>query len=97
MVESEIRCNALTNHACSLRFEHLDECLLRDVDLSDAFHPFFSFLLFLQQLSLARNIAAVAFRGYIFSQCRNALTRNNFPANSGLDRHLIELSRDYFL
>src|SRR4030095_1936772 len=81
----------------SLRFEHLDERLLRNIDLPDALHPFLSFLLFLQQLPLARNIAAVAFRGYIFSQRRNALTRNNFSANSRLNRHLIELSWDHFL
>src|SRR4029079_6392043 len=81
----------------SLRFEHLDKSLLRNVNLPDAFHPFLAFLLFLQKLSLTRNIAAVAFRSYIFSQRRNALTRNNFSANSCLDRHSIELSRDPFL
>ncbi len=32
----------------SLGFKHLDECLLGDVDFPNAFHPFFSFLLFLQ-------------------------------------------------
>ena len=52
----------------SLRFEHLNERLLRNVDLPDAFHPFFSFLLFLQQFPFARDIAAVAFRGHVFSQ-----------------------------
>ena len=53
----------------SLCFQHLDECLLRDIDLPDALHSFLSFFLFLQQLPLTRDIAAVAFRGYIFSQC----------------------------
>ena len=32
----------------SLRFQHLNERLLRNVDFPDAFHSFFSFLLFLQ-------------------------------------------------
>jgi hypothetical protein len=31
-----------------LRFEHLDERLLRNVDFPDAFHAFFPFFLFLQ-------------------------------------------------
>ena len=34
--------------SASLRFEHFYECFLRDVDFPDAFHPFFSFFLFLQ-------------------------------------------------
>ena len=32
----------------SLRFQHLNERFLRNVDFPDAFHPFFSFFLFLQ-------------------------------------------------
>ena len=50
-----------------LRFEHLNERLLRNVDFPDALHPFFSFFLFLKQLSFSGYIAAVAFRGDIFS------------------------------
>jgi hypothetical protein len=34
--------------ACSLRFKNLDKRFLRDVDFPNAFHPFFSFLLFLE-------------------------------------------------
>ena len=34
--------------ACSLRFENLNECFLRNVDFPDAFHPFLSLFLFLQ-------------------------------------------------
>ena len=50
-----------------LRFEHLDKRLLWNIDFSNAFHPFFSFFLFFQQFAFAGNIAAVAFRGHIFS------------------------------
>src|ERR1700731_321341 len=51
-----------------LRLENLDESLLRDVDLADPFHALLAFFLFLEQLPFAGNIAAVAFRGYVFSQ-----------------------------
>jgi hypothetical protein len=51
----------------SLRFEHFNERLLRNVDFPNAFHPLFSFFLFLQQFALPGDIAAVAFRGHIFS------------------------------
>ena len=37
-----------TRKKVSLRFQHLNERLLRNVDLPDAFHSFFPFLLFLK-------------------------------------------------
>src|SRR5207237_10469623 len=80
-----------------LRFEHLNERLLRDVDLPDALHALLSFLLLLQQFAFASNIAAVAFRGHVFSQGGNALARNNFSTDRRLDRHLIKLPWDHFL
>ena len=43
-----IRYSDFVIQSSSLRFQHLDERLLRDVDFPDAFHPFFSFFLFLQ-------------------------------------------------
>ena len=51
-----------------LCFQNLDECFLRNIDPADAFHPFFSFFLFLKQFPLSCDIAAVAFRGYVFAQ-----------------------------
>ena len=51
-----------------LRLQHLDERFLRNVDLADAFHPLFTFFLFLEQLAFAGDIAAVAFRGHVFAQ-----------------------------
>src|SRR4029077_16232048 len=38
--------------------EHRQEGLLRDLDAADALHPFLSFLLFLEQLPLSRDVAA---------------------------------------
>src|SRR5439155_24693930 len=76
----------------SLRIKHFDKRLLRNSDFSDAFHPFLSFFLFLQQFPLSSDIAAVAFCGYVFSQGRNVLSRDNFAADGGLYCHLIKLA-----
>src|SRR5437899_12922612 len=76
----------------SLRFQHFDKRLLWNIDFSDAFHPFLSFFLFLQQFPLSSDIAAVAFCGYVFSQGRNVLSRDNFAADGGLYCHLIKLA-----
>src|SRR6266478_2522886 len=75
--------------SASLRFEHLNERFLRNVNLPDAFHSFLSFFLFLQQLAFPCDIAAVAFRGHIFSQGRNAFPRNNLSADRRLNRDLV--------
>src|SRR5436853_553182 len=80
-----------------LRLQDLDEGFLGDVDLADAFHTFFAFFLFLLQFAFASDIAAVAFRGDVFSQRGNTFPRNNFPADGGLDRDLVKLARDDFL
>src|SRR5437879_7778808 len=80
-----------------LRFEHLNESFLRNVDLADALHSFFSFFLFLQQFAFPGDVAAVAFRGHVFSHGRNALARNNSPTDRCLDRHLIKLPWNHYL
>src|SRR5205807_109000 len=79
-----------------LRLEHLDEGFLGDVVLADAFHALFAFFLFLQQFAFGSDVAAVAFRGDVFSQRGNTLPRNNFPADGGLDRDLVKLARNHF-
>jgi hypothetical protein len=50
----------------SLCFQYFNERLLRNINFPDAFHPLFSFLLFLQQFPFTGNIAAVAFRCHVF-------------------------------
>src|SRR4026209_364731 len=40
--------------------QHRQERLLRNLDLSDLLHPFLAFLLLLEQLALARDVAARA-------------------------------------
>jgi plasmid stabilization system protein ParE len=80
----------------SLRLQNFDEGFLRDVDFADAFHPLFSFFLFLEQFAFAGDVAAVAFCGDFFSQRRNAFARDDFFADRRLDRHLIKLARDHF-
>src|SRR5450432_1331135 len=79
------------------RLQDGDESLLGDVDLPDALHSFLSFFLLLEQLAFARNITAVALRGDVLAQGRDAFARHDLAANRRLDRHLVELTRDHFL
>src|SRR3954464_10314675 len=43
-------------------FKHREERFLRNLDAADALHPLLPFLLLLEQLSLAADVAAVALR-----------------------------------
>jgi len=50
-----------------LRLQYFNKCFLRNIDATDAFHPLFSFLLFLEELALSRDIAAVTLGRYVFA------------------------------
>ena len=47
--------------------QYREECLLRNIDLADALHPLLAFLLLLEQLALAADVAAVAFGEDVFA------------------------------
>src|SRR3546814_10706826 len=49
----------------AVHLERLDEGRLRNLDLAELAHPLLAFLLLLQQLALARDVAAVALRGHV--------------------------------
>src|ERR1700694_1592807 len=51
-----------------LHLERGDEGLLRDLDLAELTHALLALLLLVEQFSLARHVAAVTFRGDVFSQ-----------------------------
>src|SRR3989338_2744492 len=70
------------------------ERLLRDLDVTDLFHPLLTFLLLFQQLPFARDVAAVALGGDVLPERLDSLPRNDPPADRRLDRHLVLLSRD---
>src|SRR5437016_12785258 len=81
-----------TKRLSSLCLEHFDKRFLRNVDLPDALHSFFSFFLFLQGFAFPGDVAAVAFRGHVFSQGRSALACDTFSTDGCLARPLIRLS-----
>src|SRR5919112_1581987 len=59
-----------------------------------ALHPFLAFLLLLEQLPLARDVAAVALRQDVLPQRLHGFPRNHAAADRRLDRDLEHLARD---
>src|SRR4029453_4988301 len=75
--------------------EHRQERLLRDLDLSDLFHPFLAFLLLLEQLALSRDVAAVRLGGDVLSLGLCRFPGDDPAADGGLDCDLVELAGDH--
>src|SRR5438045_887997 len=73
--------------------QHGQEGLLRDVDAAHALHPLLAFLLLLEQLALAGDVAAVALRDDVLAQRLDRLARDHARADGGLDGHLEHLAR----
>src|SRR5207253_721907 len=74
-----------------LSYVHLqrrDERLLRDVDLAELAHALLAFLLLLQELALARHVAAVALGGHVLAERAHGLARDHLAADRRLDRDL---------
>src|SRR6478752_3057820 len=77
-----------------VKLEHRHESLLRDLDRSHSLHPLLPFLLLLQELALARDVAAVTLRKDIFAHRRNRLACDDLAADGGLKRNYEHLTRD---
>src|SRR6188508_677584 len=77
--------------------QHGKEGLLRDLDRADALHALLPFLLLLEQLSLARDVAAVALGEDVLAHRPDRLAADDMRADRGLDRHLEHLPRDELL
>src|SRR5436190_7149616 len=73
--------------------QHREERLLRDFDRADLFHALLSFLLFFEQLALAGDVAAVAFRQHVLAQRLDVLARHDVASDRGLDSHVEHLAR----
>src|SRR5207253_7636769 len=71
-----------------------EERLLRDLDLADHLHALLAGLLLLQELALARDVAAVALGDDVLAQRLDRLARDDLPADRGLDRNVELLARD---
>src|SRR5215510_2518871 len=71
-----------------------EERLLWYLDGADLLHPLFPCLLLLEQLALARDVAAVAFREHVLPLGLHGLARNDARANRRLDRNVEHLPRN---
>src|SRR5204862_7592556 len=74
--------------------EHAQERLLRHLDPADLLHPLLAFLLLLEQLALARDVAAVALGDHVLAHGLDRLARDDLRADRGLDRDPDLLPRD---
>src|SRR6185295_8130277 len=75
--------------------EHRQERFLRHLDPADLFHPLLAFLLLLEQLALAGDVAAIALGGDVLAHGLDRLAGDDPAADRGLDRDLVELARDH--
>src|SRR5437667_12656988 len=71
-----------------------EEGLLRDLDRSHHLHALLAFLLLLEELSLARDVAAVALREHVLALRLHGLARDDLPPDRGLNAHVEHLLRD---
>src|SRR5215472_18795371 len=85
---------AESGSASAIHLQRGNEGFLRDVDLAELPHLLLTFLLFLQKLALARDVAAIAFRGDVLAQGAHGLARDHLAADRGLDRDLEHVRRD---
>src|SRR6185437_5485448 len=77
--------------------ERRQEGGLRDLDLAELAHALASFLLFLEKLALARDVAAVALGENVLAIGLDRLARDDPAADRRLDGDLEELARDEIL
>src|SRR4051812_29281142 len=78
-------------------FQNGHEGLLRDVHAADALHALLAFLLFLQQLAFAGDVAAVALGGDVLADGLDGLAGDDLAADGGLEGDLEEVLVDLLL
>src|SRR5467141_2860134 len=76
--------------------QNCKERLLRDFPPSDLLHTLLPFLLFLEQLPLARDIPAVTLGQNVFSQGGNRVASNHLASDRGLNDNFKHLPRNEF-
>src|SRR6188472_4459692 len=74
-----------------------EERLLRHLDAADLLHPLLALLLLLEQLPLARDVAAVALREHVLALRLHRLAGDHAGPDRGLDRDVEELPWDLLL
>src|SRR5438067_1495737 len=74
--------------------EHSQERLLRNLHAADLLHPLFPFLLLFEQLSLSRDVSAVALRQHVLAHRFDRFTGDDAAADGRLNRDLEHLPRN---
>src|SRR3954451_4271479 len=77
-----------------VQVEHSQKRLLRSLAATDALHPLLALFLLLEQLSLTRDVAAVALREHVLPPRLDRLARDDPRADRGLDRDVEHLLRN---
>src|SRR6185436_11292591 len=81
----------------AIHLQRRNERLLRNVDLAELPHLLLALLLLVEKLALARDVAAVAFRGDVLAQRAHGFAGDDLAADRGLDRHLEHVRRNELL
>src|SRR5918992_1542049 len=71
-----------------IQLEHREERLLRHLHAAHLLHALLAFLLLLEQLALARDVAAVALRDHVLAHRLHRLARDDLRPDRCLDRDL---------
>src|SRR3954454_10073314 len=72
--------------------EDREEGLLGNLDAADLLHPLLAFLLLLEQLALARDVAAVTLGDDVLADGLARFAGDDLGPDRGLDRHLVLLA-----
>src|SRR5688572_6878588 len=86
-----------SNPCCISAVPHLEdgeERFLRNLDVADLLHALLPRFLFLEQLALAADVAAVALGEHVLPQRLDVVARHHVRADGGLDRDVEHLARD---
>ena len=67
-----------------------------DFDFADLHHALFAGFLFFEEFAFSRDVAAVAFGEYVFSDGIDRFASDNFAADGALDGDFELLSRESF-
>src|SRR5688572_7555523 len=87
----------VTREARSVDLQDGQEGLLRNLHRTDLLHPLLSFLLLLEELSLAADVAAIALREHILPQGLDRRSRDHLLPDRRLNDDLEELARNQLL
>src|ERR1700691_4912181 len=80
-----------------VHFKGGDKGFLRDFNLAELAHLLLALLLLVEELALARDVAAIAFGRHVLAQRLDRFARNHFAADGSLHRNLEQVPRDEVL